>query len=59
MMRECICCQCEERAGQFKNYVQCESCGLYGNKDDDFGDSETVCGNCVEQLAKDINWEKQ
>lgn len=44
MMHECICCQCEETTGQFKNFRQCESCSLFGNEDE--FDKDTVCNSC-------------
>lgn len=47
-MRECICCQCAEHSGEFKDYAQCESCGLYGHYKDEFENGNTVCHECVE-----------
>lgn len=49
-MRECICCQCAEHAGQFRDYVQCERCKLYGHVDD-FADEET----CVDCHAAEVD----
>jgi hypothetical protein len=50
-MRECICCQCEEDFGQFRNYVQCLQCDLYGHEDDDFSEdpNREVCNDCVKE----------
>lgn len=48
MMLECICCQCSERPGQFKNYAQCIDCGLYGNEDEFSGDKNgEMCNRCA------------
>lgn len=51
-MRECICCQCAEVAGEFKGYLQCSSCDLFGNEDEFSNDDSGVCNNCNEKEIK-------
>jgi hypothetical protein len=57
-MRECICCQCAEHLGQFKNWIQCEGCGLYGTIGNHFDDSHEVCGECVKQAWESLEANK-
>jgi hypothetical protein len=46
-MVECICCQCEEHIGQFRDYIQCEKCQDYGSVDEFPADGQ-VCLGCLE-----------
>jgi hypothetical protein len=61
-MRECICCQCEERAGQFKGWLRCDECGLYGPEEEFLGPG-MVCRGCAEKAAPETmrlaNWLRQ
>jgi predicted HD phosphohydrolase len=53
-MRECICCQCSEHSGQFKDYVQCEACQLFGHVKDEFGDDPSLehCNDCWQECQR-------
>jgi hypothetical protein len=55
MMQECICSQCREHSGQYRDYYQCDSCGLWGHTVDDFpaDRSSLTCNACLGQRALD------
>lgn len=58
MMRECICCQCAESHGQFKNYVRCSNCELFGSVDQFSADAQgECCNNCCDTISSKSNEE--
>ena len=54
-MRECICGQCAETEYDFKGWIQCHHCELYGHPEDSFDmdPNHEVCNECMPKYNED------